>query len=153
MRGYTYLFQTGPSTNVPLSVQMFRREDKHFSPVNPALASLEEKAEGERNRRKKFEISNNKMTRKEVREENEKEVVDAQNKNMEVLKTAYSSDRQKETSSPPNTDTDTEVVLTKGKEKKNLKRHLTFHVHLLPYFYALPALQEHTMMASETVSD
>ena len=30
---------------------------------------------------------------------------------------------------------------------------LTFHIHLLPYSSALSACQEHTMVASETVSD
>ena len=71
------------------------------------------------------------MTRKEVREENEKEVVDAQNKHMTVLKKAYSSNRQKETSNPPNTDADAdaEVVSTKGKEKKNPKRQSKLHFH------------------------
>ena len=50
---------------------------------------------------------------------------------MAVLKKAYSSDRQKETSSPPNTDADAdvEVVSTKGKEKKNPKRQSKLNFH------------------------
>lgn len=100
--------QPTTSTDKPLAVTMFHREDKLTSPVNPTLARNMRSAYEAYNdvttakrklkeaERKEFGISSdNKKTKKNVIEENELEVAESVKEHNNILEKAYSTKRQK----------------------------------------------------------
>ena len=141
--------QSTPSTDKPLSVSMFHREDKLTSPVNATLARNMRSAYEAYNdvttakkklkeaKTKDFGISSdNKKTRKKVIEENELEVAESVKEHKKILEKAYSTERQKvDLQEQPVGDEDDDVLMAENlREPVPIKKKKKIQPSLATYY-------------------